>query len=276
MFKKYGRRLRPRRKVSKPLYKRRSVIPRAVNRVAKRALSRQTETKTAIIQYDNQACNSGISVTGDFRELIPQITQGVTEGSRLGNRVNLKGIYVKGHIIASTIASTTSLVDKLAGNIPPNARIGVRMMVVAGRRYNEVNASTLSAYTDRLLSIGTLQTSFDGNVRDMYADIARDTVKVYYDKVFYINTPVMYNINTTAPAGTTSQDSVANVSGSCKFFKFKIPTKVAKLIYNDAIDYPLNFRPYLALGYCHLDGSTADVVTTAVKLSFVSKTYFTD
>lgn len=240
----------------------------------KAVLSKVAEDKTAVIQYDNQSCNSGIDVAGDYRPLIPSIIQSVGEGGRIGNRIRAKYIEVKGHILMSAIATTTALSDYISGTIPPNARLGVRLMCLTGKKNIDMSTQN-TTYNSYLLSVGTTQSGYTGLVRDLYTSINTELLNIQFDKVFKMTTPILYRMNTTSPAGATSQDN-ASSAGSIKFFSFRIPLRGKVLNYTDAEDLPVNYRPHLCLGYSHLDGSSPDVLTTAVKLSFVSKLVFED
>lgn len=45
----------------------------------------------------------------------------------------------------------------------------------------------------------------------------------------------------------------------------------------DSISYsPMNFAPLMCVSYCHLDGSSADVISTSVSASYVSSLFYED
>jgi len=45
---------------------------------------------------------------------------------------------------------------------------------------------------------------------------------------------------------------------------------------NESVNYPINFAPYLALGYADAFGAAADTTTTQIGMSFVSTLYYKD
>ena len=99
------------------------------------------------------------------------------------------------------------------------------------------------------------------------ADVNKDAITVYYDKVFYVQNPF-------SPAVLFgAQQNLLMPLETCKFFNVNLKLKNKTLKYDSAIDSgltPTNFNPVMILGYCYLDGSSPDTVTTQISMSFDS------
>ena len=114
---KYARKnvRRPRRRVP-----RKSAKPsRAFVKKVQKVIHKDAETKEAFTAFPITAFNSGINAAGDICQVLPNIAQFYTEGSRIGAEIRAQSLKLKGHMILST--SNASLA---------NTRIAVRMMIV--------------------------------------------------------------------------------------------------------------------------------------------------
>lgn len=127
VFKKnFKRKVLPRkkkytRKASKSLVK-----------IIQKQIHKDVEDKSRNVNYDLTAYNSAISVAGDVSKVILSIAQGTDNGERIGDKIRCKSINIRGHMILSV---------PTIGN-QSNCRIGVRLMVVQPKRYqNDVDVT---------------------------------------------------------------------------------------------------------------------------------------
>lgn len=216
-------------------------------------IHKQAETKEAYGNINNVSFNSGINSAGDCQWILPAISQGTSDNARIGDQIRGQSLTIKGAITSSLSFTSGSA-----------SRIAVRMMVVTPKSYPEYTIAQANAGTwmNTLLKKGGTTSAFVGNLQDLWAPINRDAITVYYDKVFYLNSPYV----STSVGGL----SVAN---SVKFFTktFKLRNKLIK--YDSSIGSgvtPTSYAPILLLGYAHLDASSPDTLTTQVALNLDS------
>lgn len=255
----------------KNTYKRKYSPKKSMVALIKKTISRQTEDKQSVVQLDNVAFNSGINSSGDVNILVNTISQGADNGQRIGHTIRGKSLRVKGHLQLSAIPTSSVQGQQGSGVISANCRVAVRIMMVEPKSYKfpTVATSQYSSWIPYLLSNGVADSQFNGNTKDLYLDINRDVVKVYYDKVHYLNISQQY-IN------TLTGDSVVPMTGSVKFFVKNILLKNKLIQFSDYSDQPTNFSPVILAGYAHIDGSTPDTITTAINVSYVSKLTYED
>lgn len=252
---KYIRRRRTTRKAAKP--------SRSFVKKVQKIIHKDAETKQAYTSLGDSLINfnSTINSANDMQLILPQIGQGSADNQRIGDEIRAQRLSVKGFI---------NLAVDLTENTLPNRRVAVRMMVVSPKRFPNID----DAYTNwnswytSLLKKGGTQVAFTGLLSDLYAPINTDEITKYYDRVFYLSQDYWKtNVGTT----TVSSQSMMNISKTIKFFKFTMKLRNKKLRYDAGVSSnlrPTNFGPFLLLGYVHLDGSSPDVVTTQVGLSY--------
>jgi len=205
---------------------------------------RNVESKQAYRQEFNTTFNGAITTATDALQLIPNIIAGTADSSRIGDQITAQSLTIKGHIHSNlTFTGITQ------------CRLGVRMMIVTPKQYNNfANVQANAAlWLQLLLKKGSTVTAFTGIVPDLYAKINTDAITCHYDKVMYITTPYLQ----TAVGDTT-------IYGSTKFFSktFRFKNKILK--YDNGIDLgltPSNYSPVLIVGYVKLDGTAPDANT---------------
>lgn len=243
----------------KPLRKRkaRKAPKKALTKLIQKIIHKDVETKQASVNWDLTAYNSGINVGGDTTKLIPSIAQGTDNGQRVGDNIRGMSLTVRGHLLLALPAT----------NVSSNCRIGVRLMVVQPKRYNNEGdcVTYYNNWMPYLLDNGTNSQGFTGLIQDLYLPINRDAITVYYDKVHYLSSPFIQTVGTPG-YGIISEE----IRNTVKFFNLKVAMKNKLLKYQDGTNTPLNFAPMIILGYSHLDGSAPDVVTAQVSMAFNS------
>lgn len=243
---RYGRK-KVAAKLSKPMTK-------AIQRI----IHKDVETKTAYTQQYSVNFNSGIA-SGDALQLIANIGQGTGDNARVGDQIRAQKLTVKGFVISNLTYQSYS-----------NCRLGVRIFIVQPKMYTDLATiqSTASVWTSTLLKKGGTTSAFTGIVPDLMADVNTDAITVYYDKVFYVNTPYV----------ATSVGDLATYN-STKFFSKTINLRNKLMRFDNSINSGLtstNFNPVMLLGYVHLDGSSPDTVTTQITMSNDCVLYYED
>lgn len=252
------------------LYKKGSKKPsKSFKKAVQRIINRNTETKHQYLQLTAYNKNSGIVSPSDCLQVVPNIAQvsGVTPGSdytRIGDEVMARKLTIRGAIVYNP---STGQYGTYA-----NARIGVRMMVVQPRNYSDVvnvinNAAT---WMPTLLQKGSTNVAFSGILSDLWAPINKDAFIVYHNKVMYMNAP--YQVTAAG-----AQQMAGSTRMFSKTFTFKGAGK--KLKFDNVASSglaPINYCPVLLIGYCHMDGSAPDVLSTAIQISYDATITFKD
>ncbi len=226
---------------------------KSVKAIVQEELKDEIEEKHALLDYTNIAINAAIpggtvfSGAGNFFKLLPDIQQsevgeaGKAYNTRIGNEINLKSIDILG-MLNYRFATATETEYK-------NAKLAVRIMILRAKQINDNELLFDDMPTDTLIRFGTDgvgagPTSFNGNPTDPFRSINRDTFAVRYDKVHYIDAPVLLR-------GTASVEDIPLVPSRSKMFKHKLTFgNGLKLKYSSNVDEQANNFPYfMVVGY---------------------------
>lgn len=247
---------------------RKKTFDNKVKDIVKKELSNELEEKHAITEYADVMIHrdipSGIVLngSGNFFALLPEIKQYTTVGatgleynkaynSRIGNEVCLKSIDITGHL-SYALANTTA-VDYA------NGKLAVRVMILRSKEINDIQTLFANMPTNNLIRFGN-QTlggagagsgAFGGYSLDAFRDINRETFSVRYDKVIYLDAPVLL-------PGTTGGDDVSVVPSAARLFKHKLTfgKNGLKLKYtSNADNNPNNFPYFMVVGYSSMSSS---------------------
>lgn len=236
----------------------------------KAIIHKDVETKQAFNNQFSQiqSYNSAINSSGDCAVLIPNIANGTTDNARIGDQIRAQKLTIKGHLITRFTGSTGTTYYQ-------NCRIGVRMFIVQPKSFLSINNITSNATTwqSTLLKKGGTTSGFTGVISDLYAPVNTDAITCYYDKVFYVQNPY-----SNAVFGST-MSNLLMPTGTCKFFSKTLKLRNKLLKYDATIDSgltPVAFNSVLIMGYCYLDGSSPDTVTTNLAMSYVSTLDYED
>lgn len=244
-------------------------VSKALVKTVKTLIHNNVETKTQSLDSGFNLFNSGIAASGDVLRLIPTIGQGTDSGSRVGQSINLKSLRVKGHMILDW---------NNYGDQPNESRIAVRMMVVEARQFSFTADSIINynEWTPYLLQNGTTEQPFNGDIKDLYLDIARTTCKVHHDEIIYLDMP-QHSIFTPFGGTVVTTEIIAPMRTSCAFFDVNVKCKGKKLKYNDQSgDVGMNWAPVILFGFAHLNGSGPDLVNTPLGIQYVSTLAYDD
>ncbi len=226
---------------------------KSVKAIVQEELADEIEEKHALIDYEGVPINavipSGVvfSGQGNFFKLLPNIVQSTTGeagrayNTRIGNEINLKSIDILG-MLNYRFPTATATEYK-------NAKVAVRIMILRAKEINDAEVLFDNMPTDTLIRFGTAglgngPAPFSGGPTDPFRSINRDTFAVRYDKVFYIDAPVLLQ-------GTSSVEDIPLVPSRSKMFKHKLTFgKGLKLKYSASSDVQANNFPYfMVVGY---------------------------
>lgn len=224
-----------------------------------KVLHQQNETKEAWHTLTTTDFNSGINLQSDCIRIIPNISQGDADNNRTGDEIKPMVLTIRG---------ITQMLPQNIGQSDGVRKIGVRMMIVTPKSYNTwasayANATTWQAY---LLKKGGTTTSFSGAIDDLFAPVNTDAITCHYNKVFYLN---QNTYGQSTATGLVAFDQSNLVRFWKKSFKFGASRKFK---YDASVDSgltPSNGPAYVFLmGYCFVDGTSPDIVSTRVRGQF--------
>lgn len=246
-------------KKSKKQQSRRTAQPKgSFKKNVLKVIKSQAEDKVAFASQTTTNYNGTIDSTGEFYDIMPSIGQGTDISQRLGDQIQAKYMTIKGHLAMSLTTDTDA-----------NSRIAVRLMILTNKYAPSANSVENNTGLDRLLLANSTAQKFNGDVVSLYLPINRDLWTVHYDKVHYLSISQLYH------SSATDIEVTRDTRYTTKFFSIKIPCKRI-LKFGDGLTAPVNFRPRFALGYAHVDGSTADTVETQVSATWISKLVYED
>lgn len=230
----------------------------------KRLIHRTRENKLVSHVIENGVYhNSGIS-NADYYSVMPACTQGAGDNQRIGDQISVRGMYV--HV-------NVALISTFAFNA--NNPIRVRLFVLAHKSYKQTQglAANLPPYTTLLRSnddgtAGSTTQPYDGTPQTHILPVNKEIYTVLKEINFQLAPP------DEGLGGGGNALYQAN-----KQFKFKI--RCPKLLQYDkvstGVDFPVNFAPFMAVGYCYPDNSAIpDTTTTKVVVTARSFLYYED
>jgi len=223
-------------------------------------ISKNVEDKSSYLEAGAVSYNSVITTSSDIRFIVPDVSQGVQEGNRVGDQIRAKKLVLNGLINMNlTFGGSTNA-----------TRLGVRVFIVQPKLYMDRASITANAnsWLPFLLRKGNSATAFNGTVGDLYAPVNSEIITTYYDKIHYMSIPYML-----------TQAGQQETAFSYRHFRKEFKLKGKKLLYDSnyaAGQQPSNYSPVIIIGYAHLDGSTADTVNTQISLSYSTLMDFED
>jgi len=261
-MKKYGRRFRKARKYVSARKAVRKARKNNFVKAVKKVIDRDTETKQAWFSSGNTLTqfNSGINSSGDMLQVIPNIAEGTGSAQRIGSKLKAKSMTIKGHMRYNT--------NDLADVNYPTC-IYVRMMVVSAKyrqNYSDLTGST--APLSQLLKKGGATSAWTGTFSDMNAPINTELWTVHAQRKFYLNQSAFPTVGAAAPSATVAND----VKNLIKFFNIPIRCKNKILRYDPGLGaniQPTNYSPIILLGYCYLDGTSPDTISTPLGMEYI-------
>lgn len=234
-----------------------------------RAIRRNVETKVATALGSFTGYNSAISATGDFQTLLPTIAQGTGQNQRIGVKVKPLKLVIRGYWCYNSDAISNNVYYQQA------SMLGVRHMIFQDKT---TKFYSNGIYNYNLLDAGGAPTTYNGTVINHLLPHNSDQFHFFYDKSSKILKPFGYTNSVTS---LQANDISSFHSSMYHPFVITLTAKdmPANLIFDDtpsSSNYPLNFAPHMALGYCDLMNKSADTAVTRVAMDWTATLYYED
>jgi len=240
----------------------------AVRAIAKAAVSKAAEDKFVSTQTFT-VHNSTITTPAECYAMVPQITQGVADFQRIGDRVRGKYLYIKGYV-----QYDQSVLDLLQSSqsayIPPST---VRVMILSQKNIKVGSAVSTSVDTAHLLkdNVGTgTARAYSASIFDNVAPINKDLFTVHMDR------KIKFNYQSTNSIGPISGQVTMMGNDRTKYFSCRIKCPASMKFDDGNGDWTNGFAPFLCLGAVCDDGSGPWTVSTPYRLTALSTLYFED
>jgi len=249
--------------------KKQSSISPAVKQYVKTTMRKEEETKKCSDIMGITSFNSGISSSGDFIDILPTILQGTAENNRIGSAIRPIKLVIRGYVSYVTNSFASGIVDA--------RMLGVRLFCFSDKTQPCYTTNLSAGSNYNILDQGGSSAAFTGTITNYLTPHNSDQFKFYADKSWVMLKPFGTTNNTTP-----SPTNAIPAWNSTVFRPFTITIKSsqmpATLKYDQAISVgaPVNFAPFLALGYTDLQNSLPDVVTQQIEMSYVATLYYKD
>jgi len=245
-------------KKRKGMYKRKSNALVTKN-VLYKAINSHQETKVVTTELAYTLFNSGISSNTEYYGVLPSILAGTTASQRIGDEVRPIRLEIRGYIsMSSSIESAAAFMS--------------RMFCFQDK---QVRSYTLGSSTSvNLLQFGAVTTAYTGALLDQTRPKNTDRFRFFCDRKHTFLKP--YGYITGSLSGSAITDSAPSL---VKYFTITLTQKhmPARLKFTDqSTTFPVNFAPFIALGYAGANNETPDTLTTKIGMSFTSTLYYKD
>lgn len=216
-----------------------------------KVISKKAETKTCMYSSNVTAFNQQINATGDCLRLFPIIANGTSEATRVGNAIRLQSLNLRG-VLTFTLAQASA----------SNTRIGVRLMILRAKRFEDWNQSAADFATNYTRLLEGTTTGFDGTLAAFNTPVNNDYFSVVLDKKMYMSQSLI-------SANAALANSTGVVGNTTKFVNINIPYARRNVQYDQdfSATEPVNYPYFMVLGYTKLSGDVPDAPGT-VYLSF--------
>ena len=226
------------------------------NRVLE-VVNRKLETKKAVFQSNYTAFNGPWTATGDILQIMPNIPTGSNSWQRVGQKIRLMKVVIRGHIMTSGPETTAT----------SRTRYGVRHAILADKQkqsYKKVDTTDLAAALEGVSAAGQY---FAGTIAEYQTPINRENFTSRMDKKFPM----------TQLLAEGNDGKAAVPRSNIKFFTKTLTFgRNGRDLFFEGSDVPINFPYFMLLGYCYLDGSAADTATTDLRMAYTATAYYKD
>lgn len=241
-----------------------AINPSQMTRYIKNTINGCLETKHVSLSQTLVAFNSGITSQSDFMKLLPQIVQGGGDNNRIGSDIQPIKLVVRGYVIYNSASPLVGVQN--AG------MLGARLFAFSDKSskcYNNLD------FNFSILDAGGTPQGFGGTALDFMTPHNNDNFTFYSDKKLKILKPA------GGSNGNNSLQQIVSMHNSL-YHPFTITIKANKMPKNLKYDevlsnsYPLNFAPFIALGYSDLFNFSPDTISQQISMEYVSTLYFKD
>lgn len=231
---------------------------KSVKALIRDELDQELEDKHAIVSYEDKGLNAGIpsglvfNDQGNFYRLLAPIEQSQTGeagrkyNTRIGNEINLKRLDLSSYLSYAYPTSGTANYQ--------NAKLAVRIMIVRAKNFGQYEKALDDMPTNLLLQTSSVAAGhvgpYDGSPLDSFSSINRDAFAVRYDKVHYLNAPVV-----TFGATSTNTSSIPSKSVLWQH-SIKFGNNGLKLKYANTTATEPDFPYFMIVGYSSMSGAT--------------------
>jgi len=213
--------------------------------MVKKILHKNAETKFVGLTY-NATFNNRINTPGDMIQILPDLPQGGTNNTRIGNKVTPRGLKV--------VVTITSM------DVNPSAGFTIlpRLFILSAKSVKDWQFAPSVVDLTKLLDDGVAERPFMGDITDYQAPVNKEYFIVHKD------------VKTKICLGTDEQNL-----GRTKTYTFWI--KCPKVLnFDDALVNPNNFAPWLSMGFACSDFSVPTDAYLPVRLALTSTLYYED
>lgn len=232
--------------------------------LVKRIVTGQLEKKFVSNATNSANFNSGISVIGDLKALVPQVTSGTGSWQRLDQRITPLRLTTTWHF-AFNDGITRSM----------NILVTLYCFHKKNVKYVPDMAQDVTTNGIQLLAAGNsgIVQPFNGYVSESALPLNKDSYTLIKKYTFQLCNNVGF------PNGDTTAGNAPNVGLAASHKKISLTLKTPKqLTYKPAsgIVYPDGFAPFWAVGYAHIGGQAPDAINTDLNVSWNTQMTYTD
>lgn len=211
--------------------------------LVKRIVNRNTENKQVGNRIEVAVSHNSAIGSADCLSVLPQIVQGGTAFTRIGDKIMPKSLRVQGVVSLDDIqADERDLYVRVIIASQKNIKVG-----------SVVNTGGID--TSNLLEPavgGSEEIAYSGTTSNIMDPINTELFRVYYDRTFKL-----------CPSANQTRTSPLDRQSFRWSYKFKsLPASMTFDAGNG--DWVNNFAPFFTIGYAYADGTAPDVVTTRI------------
>ena len=220
-------------------------------------VNRKLETKKAVYQSGYVSFNGPWTATGDVLKIMPNIPTGSNSWQRVGQKIRLMKVVIRGHIMTSGAETLSS----------SRSRYGVRHAILSDKQKNDYTKVDTTDLGQALEGVSAAGQYFSGTISEYQTPINRENFTSRMDKKFPM-TQILAE-------GNDGKSSLAR--SNIKFFTKTLTFgRNGRDIFFEGSNVPINFPYFMLLGYCYLDGSAADITSTDLRMAYTATAYYKD
>lgn len=205
-----------------------------LRRLVRREVARMAENKTTEVNLASIPVYQGITTSTAVYSLIPNISQGTTQATRIGNRIRIRKATLRMSITINNLGATS-------------APTYVDLYIFKYKPQKGYSSGALpSTAMDNFLQSGSTSIPYTGGISDYLRPVNKDLFDVKFKKRMCMFNP---------QNGTTQVASTASLNPN-RFFTLDITKFYKKVLeYNDNTSVPTNDALWIALGSTQCDGT---------------------
>ena len=244
-------------------------VPVATRRYIKSAINRSSELKHAspLVRNNISIHAYGLPPGGPSQLTCEDLTtvftipQGTSDGFRIGDRIRVKSLNVKGFVNLDSSRADDATYKKNP--------MYVKMFI--GKRLDTLSdPNTISGGFSKFLAAGPVSTPPQNLPSDMYRYVNKDLYQIMATR--------MFKIGSSAPSNVPNDSAQWNNDfGFSKNFSVSLNKHVNNVKYSDGGTIPTNCAFYMWFLVCFANGSSVDVLTNNIPLEVhydVNCTYY--